>query len=54
MNIIINSTRTVNGAILRLTGFGPSIDGDLIQRNISRQLVNGKFVRVPIISGGKP
>ena len=54
MNIIINSTRTVNGAILRLTGFGPSIDGDLIQRNISKQLVNGKFVRVPIISGGKP
>ena len=53
MNMIINSTRTVNGSILRLTAFGPSIDGDIIQRNIAKQLANGKFVHVPIISGGK-
>ena len=53
MNAIINSTRTVKGASVRLTGFGPSADGDFIQRNASKQLANRKFVRVPIISGGK-
>jgi hypothetical protein len=53
MNSIINSTRTINGASLRLTGFGPSIDGDFIQPDIRKQLANGKFVHVPIISGGK-
>jgi hypothetical protein len=53
MNVIINSTTTAKGAAVRLTGFGPSIDGDFIQRNVSKQLVNGKFVHVPIISGGE-
>jgi carboxylesterase type B len=51
MNDIINSTRTTNGT--RLTSFGPSIDDDFIQRNISKQLLQGKFVHVPIISGGE-
>jgi carboxylesterase type B len=51
MNAIINGTRTTNGT--RLTSFGPSIDGDFIQRNISKQLLQGKFVHVPIISGGE-
>jgi carboxylesterase type B len=53
MNIIINGTRTINGASMRLTEFGPSIDGDFIQRDIRKQLANGKFVHVPTISGGK-
>jgi carboxylesterase type B len=53
LNSIINSTRTLNGASLRLTGFGPSMDGDFIQPDIGKQLANGKFVHVPIISGGK-
>ena len=53
MNAIINSTRTINGVRLDLTAFGPSIDGDFIQRNIKKQLVKGEFVHVPIISGGK-
>lgn len=53
MNIIVNGTRTINGASMSLTEFGPSIDGDFIQRDIGKQLANGKFVHVPIISGGK-
>jgi hypothetical protein len=52
MNLIINNTATINGASVRLTGFGPSIDGDFIERNIKQQLSNNKFVHVAIISGG--
>jgi carboxylesterase type B len=51
INAIINSTRTTNG--ITLTNFLPSIDGDFIQKNFSKQLIQGKFVHVPIISGGK-
>jgi carboxylesterase type B len=50
-NEIINGTATVNGS--RLTGFGPNIDDDFIQIGIAKQLPEGKFVHVPIISGGK-
>jgi carboxylesterase type B len=50
-NAIINGTNTANGT--RLTNFGPSIDGDFIQSGIAKQLPEGKFVHVPIISGGK-
>ena len=53
MNLIINSTAAINGASVRLTGFGPSIDGDIIKLDIKKQLSNDKFVHVPIISGGK-
>jgi acetylcholinesterase len=51
LNGIINGTKTVDGTTL--TNFGPTIDGDFIQRFTSLQLADGAFVKVPIISGGK-
>jgi carboxylesterase type B len=43
----------INGTAVKLTRFSPTIDGDIIQQNISTQLRDGKFVHVPIISGGE-
>lgn len=43
----------INGTNVKLTSFGPNIDGDFIQKGIATQLPEGKFVHVPIISGGK-
>ena len=53
MNQIINSSATTDGTNVRLTGFGPSIDGDFITRSIKKQLSKKEFVHVPIISGGE-
>jgi carboxylesterase type B len=36
-----------------LIGFSPTIDDDFVSKELSKQLVQGKFVHVPIISGGK-
>jgi acetylcholinesterase len=43
----------INGTSVKLTSFGPNIDSDFIQKGIATQLPEGKFVHVPIISGGK-
>jgi carboxylesterase type B len=42
----------INGTSVKLTSFEPIIDGDFIQSGIATQLLEGKFVHVPIISGG--
>ncbi|KAF2828339.1 carboxylesterase family protein-like protein [Ophiobolus disseminans] len=47
LNTAINTTSTT----LNVTGFGPIIDGDFIQKRTSIQLEAGEFVHVPIIDG---
>jgi carboxylesterase type B len=49
LNAIINGTTTVNGT--RLVSWGPTVDGDFIQKYTSLQLAEGAFVHVPILSG---
>lgn len=47
LNAAINTT----SPILNVTGFGPILDGDFIQKRTSLQLAAGEFVHVPIIEG---
>jgi carboxylesterase type B len=47
LNTAINMTSTT----LNVTGFGPILDGDFIQKRTSVQLEAGEFVHVPIMSG---
>jgi len=43
---LFNTTNTS-----RLTGWGPIVDGDFIERFASIQLAEGAFLKVPIIDG---
>lgn len=49
LNAIINGTTVINGSTLN--SWGPTIDGDFVQKYTSLQLKEGAFVHVPILSG---
>lgn len=47
----LNAAINMTSPTLNVTGFGPILDGDFIQKRTSLQLEAGEFVHVPIIEG---